>query len=138
MNQQWAQAWIKRFDRQLDDLMSLYSPQFYFIDINFELEIVNDLDALRNFFSVFDNSNRDVKYDDFDVFDYAGDKHRGTFQWTWKARHENDFLGIPAAGIETETRGMTLMEWDENGKIIREESIWDLVRILKTLGVIKI
>ena len=36
MNKDWAQAWIKRFDRQLDDLMSLYSPEFYFIDINFE------------------------------------------------------------------------------------------------------
>ena len=138
MNKDWAQAWIKRFDRQLDDLMSLYSPEFYFIDINFELEIINDKAALREFFSVFDNSNPDVKYDYFDVFDYAGDERRGTFQWTWKAKHAGDFLGIPAAGKETETRGMTLMEWNEDGKIVREESIWDLVRILKPLGVITV
>lgn len=136
MNKDWAQYWIKLFDRKTDELMGLYSPEFYFIDINFELEIVNDLDKLREFFSVFNNADPDVKYDIFDVFDYAGDNRRGTFQWTWKSKLAGDFLGVPAAGKEVSTRGMTLMEWNEEGKIIREESIWDAIPVLKQLGVI--
>lgn len=137
MNQHWAQYWINLFDRQTDELMTLYSDKFYFIDINFELEIINDLGQLRKFFENFNNANPEVAHDYFDVFDYAGDSLRGTFQWTWKAKHAGDFLGIPAKGKETSTRGMTLMEWNGSGKITREESIWDVLPVFKQLGVVK-
>lgn len=136
MNKDWVQYWIKLFDRKGEELIALYAPEFYFIDINMQIEIENDLEALKEFHGIFDNSNPEEKYDYFDVFDYAGDERRGCFQWTWKAKHVGDFLGLPAAGKETETRGMTLMEWDENGKITREESICDLLRIFRQLGIV--
>ena len=31
---------------------------------------------------------------------------------------------------------MSLMEWNEQGKIIREESIWDAIPVLKQIGAI--
>jgi len=137
MNKDWVQYWIKLFDgEKADELISLYAPKFYFVDINMQIEVEDDIEALKAFHTVFDNTNPAEKYDYFDVFDYAGDERRGCFQWTWKAKHNADFLGLPAKGKETATQGMTLMEWDENGKITREESIWDLLRILRQLGMV--
>src|SRR3546814_14977450 len=60
----------------------------------------------------------------------------GSFQWTWETKHAADFLGVPAAGKITKTRGVTVMGWDENGKIVLERSIWDAVPVFQQLGVI--
>lgn len=136
MNLKWAQYWIGLFGDKTDELMSLYSPEFEFEDINFGLEINNDLGALRQFFSAFSNADPAKSYNYFDVFHYVGDDKLGSFQWTWRARHAGDFLGIPAAGKETETRGLTVMGWRQ-GKIVLERSIWDAAPVMRQLGVLK-
>lgn len=135
MNKDWAQHWIGLFADRTDELMSLYSPKFEFDDINFGLHIENDLTALRQFFSGFVIKDRTLAYNDFDVFDYVGDDRLGSFQWTWEAKHAGDFLGVPAAGKVTKTRGVTVMGW-ENGKIVLERSIWDSTPVLRQLGAI--
>ena len=71
MNRDWAQYWINLFSAQTDELMSLYSPTFHFEDVNFDLEIRDDLPALRAFFENFVNPDRSKGYNDFDVFDYV-------------------------------------------------------------------
>ena len=101
MNRDWAQYWINLFSAQTDELMSLYSPTFHFEDVNFDLEIRDDLPALRAFFENFVNPDRSKGYNDFDVFDYVGDARLGSFQWTWETRHNADFLGVPAEGKVT-------------------------------------
>jgi steroid delta-isomerase-like uncharacterized protein len=115
--------------------MGLYSPQFEFEDINFDLRISNDLPALRRFFEGFQIADPTKSYNKFDVFDYVGDNKLGSFQWTWETKHAADFLGVPAAGKVTKTRGVTIMGWD-HGKIILERSIWDAIPVLKQLGAI--
>jgi steroid delta-isomerase-like uncharacterized protein len=136
MNLKWAQYWISLFGDKTDELMSLYSPTFEFEDINLGIKINNDLTALRGFFSGFQNPDPSKSYNHFDVFHYVGDEKLGAFQWTWKAKHAGDFLGVPAAGKLTETRGLTVMGWD-NGKIILERSIWDVAPVMRQLGVLK-
>lgn len=136
MNKQWAQHWIGLFADRTDELMSLYADQFEFDDINFGLHIENDLPALRKFFSGFVIKDPTVSYNRFDVFDYVGDDRLGSFQWTWETRHAGDFLGVPAAGKTTKTRGVTVMGW-KNGKIILERSIWDATPVLRQLGAIQ-
>jgi steroid delta-isomerase-like uncharacterized protein len=134
MNKQWAQYWINLFSDRTDELMSLYDPNFQFEDVNFGLQINGDLAALRKFFEGFVNENPAEQYNKFDVFDYVGDDKLGSFQWTWEAKHAGDFLGVPAAGKITKTRGVTVMAW-RNGKIILERSIWDALPVLQQLGV---
>ena len=136
MNLQWTQYWINLFKDHTDELMSLYSETFEFEDINLGVHIKNDLPALRRFFEGFVIEDASQSYNRFEVFDYVGDNRLGSFQWTWETKHADDFVGVPAAGKTTKSRGVTVMAWDENGKIILERSITDFVPIFKQLGVI--
>jgi steroid delta-isomerase-like uncharacterized protein len=135
MNLKWCQHWIGLFAGGTDELMTLYSPKFEFEDVNFDLRISNDLPALRRFFTGFQIADPTRSYNKFDVFDYVGDERLGSFQWFWETKHAGDFLGIPAAGKITKTRGVTVMGWD-NGKIVLERSIWDALPVLRQLGAI--
>ncbi|MES2258576.1 MAG: ester cyclase [Pseudomonadota bacterium] len=133
MNLEWSQHWISLFANRTDELMSLYSPTFQFEDVNFDVRIDNDLAALRGFFSGFVVADPALSYNRFDVFDYVGDDRLGSFQWYWEAKHAGDFLGVPAAGKVTRTRGVTVMGW-KDGKIVLERSIWDALPVLRQLG----
>lgn len=135
MNLQWSQHWISLFANGTDELMTKYSPEFQFEDVNFDIQITNDLNALRAFFSGFLIEDPEKSYHKFDVFDYVGDDKLGSFQWTWESKHAGDFLGVPAAGKVTKTRGVTVMGW-KDGKIVLERSIWDAIPVLKQLGVL--
>lgn len=136
MNKDWAQYWIGLFADRTDELMTLYSPTFQFEDVNFDLRIENDLGALRGFFENFIIEDPTQSYNKFDVFDYVGDNRLGSFQWTWETKHAGDFLGVPAAGKVTKTRGVTVMGWNEDGKIVLERSIWDAIPVFRQLGVV--
>ncbi|MFA5678370.1 MAG: ester cyclase [Pseudomonas sp.] len=136
MNLEWSQYWIGLFAGNTDELMTLYAEKFEFEDVNLEVHIKNDLAALRRFFSGFNNDDKAKSQDVFKVFDYVGDNRLGSFQWTWETVHAGDFLGVAAAGKTTKTRGVTVMGWDENGKIILERSIWDAIPVLRQLGAI--
>lgn len=135
MNLKWAQYWIGLFADRTDELMSLYAEDIQFEDVNFDLRINGDLKALRKFFSGFVIANPAESYNKFEVFDYVGDDKLGSFQWTWETMHAGDFLGVPAAGKVTKTRGVTVMGW-RDGKIVLERSIWDAVPVFRQLGVI--
>jgi steroid delta-isomerase-like uncharacterized protein len=135
MNLNWCKYWIGLFASGTDELMTLYSPRFEFEDVNFDLRISNDLPALRRFFEGFQIADPTKSYNKFDVFDYVGDDKLGSFQWTWETKHAGDFLGLPAAGKITKTRGVTVMGWN-SGKIILERSIWDALPVLRQLGAI--
>src|SRR3546814_16434924 len=98
--------------------------------------INSDLPALRAFFEGFIIENPAASYNKFDVFDYVGDDRLGSFQWTWETKHAGDFLGVDAKGKVTKTRGVTVMGWNEDGKIILERSIWDAITVLQQLEAI--
>ena len=136
MNLKWAQYWIGLFADSTDELMTLYDPDIQFEDVNFGVQINSDLAALRSFYENFIIEDPETSYNKFDVFDYVGDDRLGSFQWTWETKHADDFLGVPAAGKITKTRGVTVMGWNEEGKIVLERSIWDAIPVLQQLGAI--
>lgn len=136
MNKDWAQYWITLFADGTDELMGLYSPEIQFEDVNFNLKINKDLAALRAFFENFIIEEGSDSYNRFNVFDYVGDDRLGSFQWTWETKHDADFLGVDAKGKITKTQGVTVMGWNEDGKIILERSIWDAIPVLQQLGAI--
>src|SRR3546814_18877549 len=55
------------------------------------------------------NLGADLDYDEW-----------GYMQWIWKATHNEDFFGMPAAGKTTVTRGTTQQMY-KNGKIVHSE-----------------
>lgn len=59
----------------------------------------------------------------------------GYIQWIWKARHNADFFGIPAAGKSTTTRGVTFQCY-RKGKIVRCQTFWNFRDFAIQLGVI--
>lgn len=136
MNLEWAQYWIGLFKDGTEELLTLYADEFEFDDVNFDLQINSDHVALREFFSGFKIEDPTKSYHKFDVYDYVGDDKLGVFQWTWESLHDGDFLGVPAAGKVTKTRGVTIMGW-KDGKIVLERSIWDAVPVLQQLGALK-
>lgn len=135
MNRGWAERWLSLFAGQTDTLIGLYADRFDFEDVNLGVRIVDDKEALRGFFRNFASPETDQAYNRFEVDDYLGDDRFCAVQWTWRAKHEGDFLGIPAAGIETETRGMTVLGF-RDGRIVTERAVWDVLPILRRLGAV--
>ena len=152
MNLEWSQYWIGLFANKPDELISLYSPKFLFEDVNMGVRIENDLAAMKTFQAGFIVADPTLSYNKFEVFDYVGDRRLGSFQWTWETKHDGDFFGmsvamadadhagdffgVPAAGKVTKTQGVTVMGWDEHGKITLERSIWDAWAVLEQLGAV--
>ncbi|HSV70720.1 MAG TPA: hypothetical protein VLI72_11460 [Methylibium sp.] len=59
----------------------------------------------------------------------------GYMQWVWKAGHNADFFGLPAAGKTTYTRGTTT-QFYRDGKIVRCRTHWNFREFAIQLGLI--
>ena len=53
--------------------------------------------------------------------------------WVWKAKHNMDFLGMPAAGKTTHTRGITFHTY-RNRRVVREFTYWNFRDVAVQLG----
>jgi steroid delta-isomerase-like uncharacterized protein len=53
--------------------------------------------------------------------------------WVWKATHNMYFLGLPAKGKTTHTRGITFHCY-KNRKIVREFTYWNFRGVAIQLG----
>ncbi|MGE3390928.1 MAG: hypothetical protein AB7O21_13055 [Gammaproteobacteria bacterium] len=54
--------------------------------------------------------------------------------WIWKAKHNMDFLGLPATGKTTHTRGITFHLYRDR-KVVREYTFWNFRSVAIQLGV---
>ncbi|CAA0107642.1 hypothetical protein [Zhongshania aliphaticivorans] len=59
----------------------------------------------------------------------------GVMQWVWKSEHYVDFLGLPATGKTTHTRGMTFHCYKDR-KVVREYTYWNFRDVAIQLGVL--
>ena len=70
---------------------------------------------------------------------FLGDSEYDEFammQWVWKAKHNADFLGMPAKGKTTITRGMTYHAYRDR-RIVREYTYWNVRHVAIQLGVME-
>lgn len=67
---------------------------------------------------------------DFDYDEWA------VMNWIWKATHNNDFLGLPAKGKTTYTRGITFHCYRDR-KIVREFTFWNFRHVAIQLGALE-
>lgn len=133
MNLAWEQDWLEQFDNRLDELMANYPEEFEYEDINFGVRIMSDRGKLREWFKAFENADPDASIHRFNATRYHGDESGGCLEWAWRIDHRTDFLGLPAAGKQTEVAGMTVHRF-EGGKIVLERSLWDTGALLRQLG----
>lgn len=54
-------------------------------------------------------------------------------QWIWRGKHKVDFLGLPATGKTTTTRGITFHCYKDR-KIVRESTFWNYRDVAIQLG----
>jgi steroid delta-isomerase-like uncharacterized protein len=59
----------------------------------------------------------------------------GYIQWVWIAKHNQDFMGMPAKGKTTTTRGVTFQCY-KNRKIVRCQTFWNFREFAVQLGVV--
>ncbi len=60
----------------------------------------------------------------------------GVMQWIWKSEHYVDFLGLPAKGKTTHTRGITFHCY-KNRKVVRDFTYWNFREVAVQLGVVE-
>lgn len=53
--------------------------------------------------------------------------------WVWRAKHNSDFLGLPAKGKTTHTRGITFHTYKER-RVVREFTFWNFRSVAIQLG----
>jgi steroid delta-isomerase-like uncharacterized protein len=56
-------------------------------------------------------------------------------EWTATATHTGEFMGIEPTGRWTETYGVTVTTYDENGVVIEAAMYWNPLATLRQLGV---
>ena len=129
MNLDWAKMWLGNFGN-LDQMMEVYADDVQFEDIIFGEKARNKAE-LRHFFDGFSDP-KSGKHS-FRADSYNGGADGGAVEWTWFADHVADFLGVPAAGKHTETRGVSVLTF-KAGKVIAQHDLWDAASIYKQLG----
>lgn len=133
MNLAWAKQWFDAFNGSVDKQMEFYADDVQFEDVIFAHKEPNKA-GLKKFFSAL--GGPDAGEHVFNVTAYSGDANGGAVEWTWQAKHATDFLGVPAKGKETNTRGVSILTF-KNGKIASQHDYWDANAVLRQLGAIK-
>lgn len=61
---------------------------------------------------------------------------RAFIEWRFTGTHDGEFLGVPATGVSTENIGMSVVQYDSDGRAISETAYWDAMRFLRETGVL--
>jgi steroid delta-isomerase-like uncharacterized protein len=134
MNLAWAKQWMSGFNREgLEKVMDMYTDDVQFEDVTFAHKVKGKAE-LKQFFAGFVDPKAGENV--FTVTGYGGGTEAGAAEWTWRAKHAGDFMGVTAAGKSTEARGVSVLTF-RNGKIVSQHDYWDSGAVLRQLGAIK-
>jgi steroid delta-isomerase-like uncharacterized protein len=61
---------------------------------------------------------------------------RAFIEWRFTGTHDGEYLGVPATGVSTESIGMSVVEFDPDGRATSETAYWDAMRFLRETGVL--
>jgi steroid delta-isomerase-like uncharacterized protein len=90
-------------------------------------------DALVGLFTAYRTAFPDLNAE---IDDLVTTDDRAVISFTLTGTHEGDLLGIGATGKQVEVNGMVLSRF-EDGKIVDEWEILDMLAMFQQLGVIK-
>jgi steroid delta-isomerase-like uncharacterized protein len=130
MNTDWAKKWMGDFSRNgLGRAMAMYAENVQFEDLTLRHKSTSKADLQKFLASFFEAGAGDNR---FIVSAFSGDSRGGAVEWTWRAKHEADFMGFPAAGKRTEVKGVSILTFAD-GKITSQRDYWDSGTVLAQL-----
>ena len=72
----------------------------------------------------------------FDVQNVVVEGDQVAIEWIGTGTHDGELLGVPATGRRSESRGSTWSQVDGDGKIVRERTYFDSMKVLRDIGAI--
>jgi steroid delta-isomerase-like uncharacterized protein len=73
---------------------------------------------------------------ELEVVSIAVDGSRACTEWRFTGTHDGVFLDVPATGQSIVNLGVTVQEFDDDGKIVSENAYWDAALFLREAGVL--
>lgn len=135
MNLEWAKSWMGGLNsaQGVELTLAMYADEVEFEDVTLGHK-AKGKSGLKSFFAgLFEpGAGENV----FTVVAFYGDSGGGAAEWTWRAKHQGDFMGTPAAGKQTEITGVSVLTFKE-GKIKTQHDYWDSGAVLRQLGASK-
>ncbi len=140
MNTGFAQAWTQAMGSDIDALAAMYSDDCvieagtYADSVG---EAITTKDGLRREMGQFANTDagNGLGVHTFEATNYEGHERHGIIQWRWSGEHLSTYRGLPVEGRTLTTVGQTFQQYDTDGKIVRESTYWNDVKVLKELGI---
>jgi steroid delta-isomerase-like uncharacterized protein len=137
MNKAWAEAWIKGFETGGEAICEFYADDAHFEEITLKMSIEGNKEELFRCLDPFSNKDPSTGFGvhTFTVLEYVGDERSGFVVWQWDAADCAEFIGVPVPkGMALQTRGITGIRFNEDGKIIRDWNFFDAIHVLQELG----
>ena len=133
MNLRWAKEWVGALDgKHLDRQMAWYRDDTEYEDVIFGVTRIGQ-EKIREFVAAFHEDRGEHK---FEVTGYFGGPGGGAVEWTWTANLAGDFLGLPAAGRQAHIRGVSVVAFDNEGKLTLNHDYWNPIPVFRQLGLI--
>jgi steroid delta-isomerase-like uncharacterized protein len=89
-------------------------------------------EAFRKFFSSFTTAFPDVR---FTIEEQIAEGEKVVTRWSMVATHKGKFMGVAATGRRVTCTGI-LVDYFENGKIVREREEFDTLGLMRQLGLV--
>jgi steroid delta-isomerase-like uncharacterized protein len=136
MNYAFAVKWLKAFRESADSVCQLYADDFVFEDPILDQYQIRDKGDLGRIFSLYANKDRTNGYGvhNFRIRGYEGDERSGLIRWEWTPEDAGFFIGLDVTDKPFFTQGHTFHQYDEDGRIVRESSWWDVGAILTAIN----
>lgn len=123
----FAIKWLKSFRSDPEDIVALYADGFHFTDPVLDQHGITDREDLKRVFGPYANKdeNNGIGINNFRIDEAHEYEKASVFRWTWEPVKPGAFLGVPVDGKQVRARGITFHQFDDEGRITREESYWD-------------
>lgn len=129
IDERWARSWCAAMSSgDTTAALAFYADHVEFEDVPFGMTAAGDdfLPVMEHF--VGSGNNR------FSFVRFSGGPDGAAVESVWRSSHQRDFLGVPAAGRQTEVRLVTVLGFDPDGRINRHCDYWDARTVLAQLG----
>lgn len=135
MSHYFAVKWLKSFRESPEAVVALYADEFLFEDPILAQKITSKDELLRVFIPYANKDTENgIGINNFRIDEVVGDAKAAIYRWTWEAPSATAFVGVPAGGKIPGTRGLTYHQYNDQGLIVRETSIWDIATAAAELG----
>ncbi|WP_320671802.1 nuclear transport factor 2 family protein [Patulibacter defluvii] len=136
MDYAFAVKWLKAFRHSAEAICELYADDFVFEDPILDQYQIRDKGDLGRIFVLYANKDREngLGVHNFRIRGYEGDRRSGLIRWEWTPEDAGNFIGLDVTNKPFFTQGHTFHVYDDDGRIVRESSWWDVGAILHAIG----